>query len=381
MMKIGILTYQQSHFTYVQKHNYGAILQAYALKETIKTIDNVAEVEVIDYKPIADFNIKYNRYFYRLKDSKSLLIKIKTFFLLLFLFPKTYLRRKGFRRFIISNLNLSKKKYSKIESDYEYDAYVFGSDQIWNKGILGEFDPILFGDFLVKEHAKKISYAASSSVRNIEEEDAAFFREKLSKLNSISVREKSFETLLQPLTNKKITTVLDPTMLANPKLWHNIAKKPNIKSKYVLAYLLVADSPQIEKAAAKIAKCIDAEVVFITFNNKWKNNKNVIQTATPEEFLGWFKHAEYILTNSFHGTSFSIVFNRPFFSFLYNNQRDERVLNILSTLQITDRAVLTSDEAINKFNASMNWGEIETRLNIEREKSLNFLTNALNGLN
>lgn len=377
-MKIGILTFQQSHFGYVQKHNYGAVIQAYALKEAIKTIDGVELVEVIDYKPAIDNDIKYKRYFYRVRDAKSFTLKIKTFILLILLFPKTYARRRGFKKFFKSKMDLSGKKYGPIIFDDNYDAYIFGSDQIWNKGILGGFDSTFFGDFKTKSNTRKISYAASGAIRELDNTDKLFFKDKLSNLNSISVREETFEALLQPLYFKKIQTVLDPTLLADKIILTKIARKPKIKQKYILLYLLGGIDKTILETAKTIAKLNNTKLITISFlSDNWKPQANLIQNASPQELLGWFLNSEYILTNSFHGTAFSVVFNKDFLSFLSGSPRDERILNLLEKLQIKSRGILTFDEALEQTKEIINWGNVNILLDTEREKSFNFIKNAL----
>ncbi|MDD3685587.1 MAG: polysaccharide pyruvyl transferase family protein [Bacteroidales bacterium] len=377
-MKIGILTYHQAHFKLVQKHNYGAILQAYALKETLKELCGNAEVEVINYIPSIDNDKKYRRYLYRAVKANSFVLKVKTAIFLLFQFPKTYKRQHKIRKFIGKHLDLSPNTYQEFQENFDYDVFILGSDQIWNKGILGYYDNVLWGDFTTNKDAKIISYAASGAVRVLEKEDFTYIESNLNKMHAISVREMSFKNLLQPLTYKPISTTLDPTLLANPDIFNKIAKQPKIEGKYVLIYLLSDSNSDIRIVAEQIAKEVKAEIHIITFlNDKWISKKNIHETCSPEEFLGLFKHAEFVITNSFHGTAFSLIFQKEFLSFLSNQPKDERILSLLSKLELGHKAIAQKDNALFNWRIKTNWDSVLQRLNIEKQHSTTFLTDSI----
>jgi hypothetical protein len=377
-MKIGILTYHQAHFRFVQKHNYGAILQAYALKETLRELIKDSDVEVINYIPAIDNDKRYKKYFLRSKIPNSLLLKFKTALFLALQFPKTFKRQRKVKHFISSHLNLSLKVYQEFKENYDYDIFVLGSDQIWNKGILGYFDPVLWGDFKTKDNAKIISYAPSGGIKEFQDKDRVYIKNKLNKLNNISVREESFKLLLQPLSEQDIFITLDPTLLANPNIFTRIAKPPKTNTKYVLIYLLSDNNGDIINLAKHIAKTLNLEIHTITFlDNKWRSHKNIHETCSPQEFLGFFMHAEYVLTNSFHGTAFSLVFQKEFLSFLSNQPKDERIINILTKLDLKHKAVINMEQANNNWKLKTNWSLVTELLSNERKHSKKFLKNAI----
>lgn len=281
--------------------------------------------------------------------------------------------------FVRYHLELSSKRYGTFVSNYDYDTFVLGSDQIWNKGILGSYDSVLWGDFEINKNARIISYAASGAVRELKEDDLIYIQSKLKRMHSISVREESFKNLLQPLTTKKILTTLDPTLLANPEIFYKITIKPKIKKKYVLVYSLSGGiSKDIKLVSEYIAKKIGAEIHIITYlSDKWQPSKNIHETCSPQEFLGFFANAEYVLTNSFHGTAFSLIFKKQFLSFLSDQPKDERVLNILSKLELNNKAVYNSAQAIENWALKIKWDDVYTKLEKERASSLKYLQNSL----
>jgi hypothetical protein len=362
----------------VQKHNYGAILQAYALKETLKRLCGNAKVEVINYIPAIDNEKKYRHYFYRALKANSILLKVKTALFLLLQFPKTYKRQYKVRSFINKHLEMSPNTYQLFKENYDYDVFILGSDQIWNKGILGYYDNVLWGDFTKNQDAKIISYAASGAVRILEKEDLTYIESNLNKMHAISVREMSFKNLLQPLTYKTITTTLDPTLLANPEIFNSIAKKPRIQGKYVLIYTLSDCASELRKVAEQIAKELKAELHTITLqNDKWLTKKSIHETCSPQEFLGLFKHAEFVLTNSFHGTAFSLIFQKEFLTFLSNQPKDERIISLLSILELDHKAILKTENALINWRVKTSWDSVLQKLNIEKQRSTTFLMDAI----
>lgn len=321
-MKIGILTFHCAH-------NYGAVLQCYALQETLKAMGH--EVEVIDYRPkflLIPYKI-WDIHRYKTNNSffKRLILECLTFY-------KRFIRYIAFNSFIKRRLNLTEEQ--SIPSSF--DIYIMGSDQIWNPVITKGFHKPYFGYFdFPKESKKYIAYAASMEVSSLDKSAEDFFTKALDNFNAISVREKVLADLLQPLTSRKIETVLDPTLLIDTAIWHAIAKQPSENCKYVLVYQVRYNINTIE-IAQNIAKQIRAKVVEVTAGVNWKYRENVYQCCSPEEFLGWIKYASCIVTTSFHGTAFSIIFNRPFYC-IKLEKGDTRSASLLQELGLKNRMI------------------------------------------
>lgn len=363
-MKIGILTFHCAH-------NYGAVLQCYALQETLKSLG--LEVKVIDYRPKF---LTYSKFinFQNIKND-TITEKLKKLIRELAILPKKNIRYFVYNRFINERLDLSEhnKDYSYISS--EYDVYIIGSDQVWNKKITNGYHNPYFANFYFPKNNKKyISYAASMESEDISK-DTDLLKMLLSNFDSISVREESLHQLLQPLSEKPINLVLDPTLIANKKIWHKLAIEPKIKKKYVLVYE-VRTNPHTIQFANYIAKQLNAEVVRLFAWVDRFNNKNEYKCESPEKFLGWFKNAECIVTTSFHGTAFSIIFEKPFYTMKLENEGNSRSFSLLNKLGITDR-IISWESSIDLDFTMINYDKINSKLSDFKQESINFLKDSI----
>lgn len=326
-MKIGILTFHCAH-------NYGAVLQCYALQEYLSNAGH--EVKVINYRPeylLCPYRIINRSGF----NSINPLRIVKSFIRELLIAPIRYARHDNFNKFIINRLKLTPSvTHNEIPSDF--DVYIVGSDQIWNPNITQGFDNVYFCDFPFKKgHRIYLSYAASMESKRLSENDSSFLKKALLNFNTISVREDELKELLQPLTTKLITRVLDPTLLLTRDVWENITPANPIKEKYVLTYQ-VREQTETEAIAQHIAGQLGAKVInLVAWVNIYKKNK--YQTASPELFLALIKNAECVVTTSFHGTAFSIIYNKPFYTIKLNDGKDSRVDSILNALKLYNRFI------------------------------------------
>lgn len=360
-MKIGILTFHCAH-------NYGAVLQCYALQETLKSLGH--EVEVIDYRPKF---LTYPKYinFSNIKNG-SIASKVRKLIREVTILPKKNIRYYVYDKFINQRLELSEhsKDYSYISS--EYDVYIIGSDQVWNKKITNGYHNPYFAIFsFPKKNKKYISYAASMESEDITK-DTDILKKLLANFDSISVREESLQQLLQPLSEKPINLVLDPTLIANKIIWHKLAIEPKIKKKYVLVYE-VRTSPHTIQFANHIAQQLNAEVIRLFAWVDRFNNKNEYKCESPEKFLGWFKNAECIVTTSFHGTAFSIIFEKPFYTMKLENEGNSRSYSLLNRLCIADRII--SWESFTDLNfTNINYSRINSKLSDFKQESIKYIT-------
>jgi len=218
-MRVGILTFHRSH-------NYGAVLQCYALKSVLTRMGHYACV--IDYYP------KYAKEKYKIIKFNF----FRGFLVLVLTLTRKIIRHYRFNRFI-------KQRLSPVNT--ECDVYVIGSDQVWNTKLTNGFDRVFWGGF----DGRKISYAASMEKTILTEPERKMIRMYLKNFDRISVRENSVVQLLSPLTNKKIYHVLDPVLLYGNGC-EEIAVKPNSK-RYVLVYT-IRSSPSVMKIAKDIAR-------------------------------------------------------------------------------------------------------------------------------
>ncbi|MGG0276182.1 polysaccharide pyruvyl transferase family protein [Bacillus rhizoplanae] len=362
MKKAEIITY---HFV----PNYGAVLQVYALQRVLcQYVDNV---EILDYRP------KTITSTYAPINTSTIKSLISTLFSL----PSYLTKRNKFRSFEKEYLNLSKNQYEVSDDIVGLDAdYVFlGSDQIWNFEITDGFDPVYFGEIKGSKASRVISYAASLGKGVLSQIEMATFEESLKSIDSISVREREAANLLAHSTDKNIEVVLDPTLLLNKEEWNEIPADKNY-GEYVLLYTL-ADYKETREMADKIAKYKGIKVVEIS--GKRRNIKNnyshkVLYNAGPLEFLSLIKNAEFVVTDSFHGTAFSVNFNKQFVT-IPHKTRGGRMLGLLQKLNLEHRLTDVFDETL--CIEKIDFGQATTLLESERNASIKFIEKSLRGDN
>lgn len=373
MKRIGIITI-------IKANNYGAELQAYALQKKINLMGYNAEI--IDYlfyknpkfkktkasRPVFKFTLKkrFKEYAY---------VKIQKLKNLLFL---NTVKRKEERFFLFHKNNTQfSATYDTIDllykSDIKYDIYVSGSDQIWNPNLYSSLEPY-FLTFAPKG-AKKISYASSFGISHLPNQYIEKYKRWLEGYKAISVRENTGVKIIEQL-GLKSEWVLDPTLLLTKGEWTKIEKPVNVPDKYILIYELI-DSPYLKHLASDISKRYGHKVVKIckdAYKPKDKNDFINISDAGPAEFIYLFNHANFIITNSFHGSAFSINFNKSFYVIIPKNKdNNSRQKSILELFGLNDRIIYEGQD-INDINIDkINFDEINKELDTQRKLSLNFL--------
>lgn len=197
-----------------------------------------------------------------------------------------------------------------------------GSDQVWNPAASSTIEPY-FLTFAPKDAKKSLMHPVSEFLKlkiNLKRNTKLF----LNNINTISVREDSGIKLVKQLTGKDATQVADPTLLLSKQEWTNYMKLyPNMPPRYILIYQL-SDSDAIVNLACRISSERNIPIFRIckrAFNVRKDRGINNILDAGPSEFLSLFYNAEYIITNSFHGTAFSVNFNKPFFTVVSSTKR------------------------------------------------------------
>jgi hypothetical protein len=317
-MKIGILTFHRAQ-------NYGAVLQCFALQEHLRLLGH--DVVIIDYrqpfieKTYLPFSLE------RCKNTNPLKF-IYSIFNELYSAHYRIKRKNIFRKFNSDFLRISNKvsnNYRNIPT--EYDLYIHGSDQIWNPKLLGGYDNVFMGGYNATS-GKKITYAASFELKPLDKEGISVFSKHMNMFDGISLREKLLIDIVSPFVNKKIYNVLDPTLLVAPDIWDKLTISPPEK-KYVLIYQ-VGISPVTNQLANKIAKQIGG--IIINLNSPKK-------IYSVNQFVGYFKYASFVVATSFHATTFSIIFKKPFYTVASGTSSDVRYISLLSSLGLEDRIV------------------------------------------
>ncbi len=321
-MKIGLLTFHCSQ-------NYGASLQGYALQEVLKELGH--DVKTIDYRP--DFLVYplYPRYLILTKNILKLVEHI------IWATISGLKRRKAFNRFLSKYYDLA-PKVAETEITKDFDAIVIGSDQIWNTKIT-QGDTKYFADFgYPKGSQKYIAYAASMEATKLSEEKERICKRCIPYFDAIGVRERNLIELIKPYSQVDIEHVADPVLLSSPDRWHKMAVKPQ-KDNYVLLYQVRYDK-RAREFAKKTAKVYGAELVEISSTPKVeKEDDYIIHDATPEEFVGWIKYANCVVTSSYHGLIFSLVFEKDFYSLHLGDGADSRSSLLLDEVELKNRNI------------------------------------------
>lgn len=323
-MKIGILTYHRAH-------NYGAVLQCYALKQYLQILGHTTIV--VDYKPSYFHYGLFVWYKWTSLNPIKMIRKIMTQF---HIFKTSQKRYAAFNEFIE---NFISPKYVNLNKDQnEFDTFILGSDQIWRKN-QDSFDPVYWGDFKAAKHAILISYAASMGRASLCVAEQQQVSKWLKRFSSILVREDSLKALLIPLTEKNVEVVVDPTLLLPTQEWNRIAIKPKYNRPYVLIYQVI-ENPATLAIAKEAAKRIDADIIEIASKvANVQSDHQIIFDASPREFIGWFSEASMVVTTSFHGTAFSLIYQKPFVSIKQNLPSDLRISSILYSFDLSERFV------------------------------------------
>lgn len=332
MKKIGIVT------LYYKNHNYGGLLQAYALSTYLN--DCGYKSEQLSW----DFNHGFDPYGFQTIKNKSLKSKIKlSIYNVLYLFNKRnkQKRAKAFEEFE-SIVPHSKTVYTEdniSESVKDYDAFIVGSDQVWN---MDWYHPEHFLDF-VPEEIPKISYASSMPNTNLTEEQREIVKNSLSRFQGISVREQDCAKTLSSKTGQNIEWTLDPTLLLDRSQWERIAKPYDIKGKYIFCFFIGANSNmrEIAKEFSKKTKLPIVSFPHLSYTNisDFTFGDVRIFDAGPDSFISIIKNAEYVITDSFHATVFSNIFKTKYFVFSRkgSGKMDSRVTSLLDMFNSSER--------------------------------------------
>jgi hypothetical protein len=378
-MKIGILTQPL-------QNNYGGLLQAYALQTILKRMGHdvwtinrqfknpsilVKVVSVV--KPIV---IKY--LFHNPVDIKAR--------------PTTLEKQviaKNTDRFIKENIrmteNINTIKKLSILNKYQFDAYVVGSDQVWRPG----YSPCLtnyFLDFLKNENTtKRVAFAASFGVDNWEYNN--YLTRKCKKLalkfNTISVREESAVQLCKENFDVDATLVLDPTLMLDKEDYIALIEKDKMPKKEKTLMVYILDQTPEKLAITEIIKRklnleINSVMPKMSFSKEARNNINECVYPPVSEWLNGFKDAKFVVTDSFHGTAFSIIFNIPFIVIGNNSRGLTRFSSLLKIFGLENRMISKVSELSDKsLYTQLNFEKLNKIRDENKKISYNILEKAL----
>ena len=363
--------------TWFHYENYGTALQAFALQEFLSKKEK--DVEVINYIP--QYNIENVRKKVNIKNICIFLLNKKKKLYNLIINSK-YANKKNkrterFIKFTNQKIRLTKTKYTRNninELNEKYENFIVGSDQIWNPN---NIDYTYYLDFTEKN---KIAYAPSFGVNKLNDYQKKLIKSKIEKFNYISVRENAGKYIIKDLIDVDVPVLLDPTMLLSKEEWEDIVTYKK-DEKYILCYFL-GNNNFYWKYVKKLQKNTGLKIRIIPIQaESYLKKGEILPDAGPIEFVNLIANAEIICTDSFHGTVFSIIFEKNFSVLKRFNDNDERsqnsrIYNLLKLLKKEKNIVETNNK---EFNYKVhNYKVIKNILNKKRTESIEFLDKSIN---
>ena len=351
MKKVAVLTLH-----YIR--NYGSVLQTYATQYMFEKMG--FDVKIVDY-------VRSNARAETVTKGRSTLKKT------------TYAGLKAIEDYFRARVCIDfLERYVRLTKQYENyqelvveppqaDIYITGSDQTWNSEYNGGVLPAYYLDF-APEGCKRIGYSVSIGMDSIPDEEKAQIKAYVDEYSAISVRERHAKTMLEELGYPHVEHVLDPTLVLNRDDWKPLIAKRTISSKYILIYKL-NKNPVLEAYARMLAKKTGCKIVRITYwlSNLFHGGKGVF---CPEvgEFLSLIDNAEYVLTDSFHCTAFSLNFHKKFFVF-YPGKYSSRLQSILELTGTKHRVV----KGIADHPEEINYAYVDEVMLCERKRIAKFI--------
>ena len=352
-MRVATLTFQSAL-------NYGAVLQAYALREAIRGLGH--ECDVLNYKcPVIENSYRYFPAPLTPKGFASGIVN----------YSVKHRRKTVFRNFAQNRLRLGDPlgPLDIAGAACGYDAFVVGSDQVWNPRLTGG-DTAYYLNFA--EGRKRISYAASAG-NGI---DDLLCNENLvaaiGQLDHVGVREFDLANRLAPKVGKDVSTVIDPVFLIGRDKWLEMADARESGMPYVFAYGL--HEPSVYTTAESVASKHGLRCVYVPLGRKTRCSGTEVASPSVEEFLGLIANAFAVVTDSFHVASFSLIFERPLLVQLKTQHvgMNSRLTTLLDSAGVAGQAILPQDDIPN-----FDYDDVAVRLAQHRNDSMKWLEESL----
>lgn len=370
---------QTATITFHASHNYGSMLQAYALQQTLFRLG--VENDIINLRLPSQRAMYPHPSEHGAKGVKSRIKRV----LLNCTIPKyekqIEQKYRLFEDFLQDKLKLTSEIQSReeIKNLKKYDFYITGSDQCWNTDC-HDFDWSYYLDFT--DSPNKIAYAASLGP-NSSNKKTRTMAKKIKEFKAISVREKDTANVIETLTGNVPVILPDPTLLLECNEWMSlVGNEPIFKGQYIFMYMpyFLPDTYEIASGLSKELKIplviSNISTGIIDIIHSLKNTTYLLNTG-PIEFLNLIANAESVISGSFHALVFSILFHTPFWA--VNGDKDNRMKQLLDTYGFSDRTIHLCDAKEKyKVNNNINFFQFETAINNERTKAINFLRTNLN---
>ena len=360
-MKIGILTVPFNN-------NYGGFLQAFALKRVLESMGH--KVMIINrrrnrIRTLRSILGDLLRGLHILENKQKKLSKYTNQFQKKYLHPYT------------------KKYYSSQElkkcTKYKFDAVIVGSDQVWRYRYFTDWVDDFFCNFLEGTDIPHFSYAASMGTdeKEYSNNKIEICSKLLKGFRAISVREESSVKLLKDYFGvENAQVVLDPTLLLDKQIYVDLFKEKYAKPErpYIFTYIL-DDSEEIKQSIEDFSHKMNMPIINIKAETGNISEIDVIEPV--EKWLSAIYYADYVITDSFHGTVFSLIFNKQFVVYGNVQRGMSRMQDLLGRVELTDRLLTSDDTAGENLHTKINWDSVNNRMSLYKDSSMTFLKNAL----
>ena len=373
-------------------HDYGGMLQAFATQRFLEK--QGIESDAINFDNVKG-DISRRKWKYFLSNIMDIsIVKEKSRLIEKKIRQKTNARLKAqmaerdnaFDKFCTSHFKVSRPFDSWDDmakaSQKEYDAVIVGSDQLWlPSNVMADYYTLNW----VPEKVKKIAYATSFGIGNIPQKYKEMYRQYLTRIDYLSARETSGQEIISELTDRSVPLVNDPALLLDAKGWDEVIKdKPIINDKYIFCYFM-GDNPEQRDFVKRLAKEKGLKIVALLHLDQFIETDEHYADYTPwdispDDFVNLVKYAEYVCTDSFHGTVFSIIYSRNFFTFKRFNKKaslstNTRITSLLTRIGLMDRLVENLDKRPDNIN---DWRKIQECVSDFRNASGCWLIESIN---
>ncbi len=362
--RIGIITLHRNT-------NYGANLQAYACCQFL--LSQGYDVQVIDYLPRKyDYESSLGRWLresWKNDKNRSLLHKIKLLISLLVSIAWKHRRVKSFNSFRRHNIRLS--SYCSSAKDIAalgIDTVICGSDQIWNPVITGGINPVYFG--AISGVTTRISYAASMGKACFDE--GLEHHALIADIDYCSVREEETKEYAEKISGRSVSCVCDPVFLLDKTVYESMSGKRPVIGKYLLLYSIVPNDTML-KIAREYATEHNLKLIEICAGKQRNSTHRQITELGPAGFLNYFYHADAIITNSFHGTAFSIILEKHFYA-VNNRGGGSRIFNLLEKAGLQNRMIESIDDI---YSCCIDYAAVRKKMASYISGSKDFLLSAV----
>lgn len=369
MVRIGTITFHGAY-------NFGSMLQTYALQEYVtrlfKDSNRECSYNVINFR--TDFQKSFYSLYHSVRNPKNIIKNMVAF-----KYRKDLsLKAAKFESFLNDYIKLTDEYNSltELKEAPVFDYYISGSDQIWNVRAK-DFSDAYYLSF-APDDSKKISYATSLGPLMIDwsQYDSSKYSKFIERYGYISVRETKSVDNISHLTDRECHVYVDPTMLLKVDEWRKIQSQANYNNgQYILLYCLEPSKEQLNIAAA-ISKKLNLPILITKYNNKNDMFNSFVKKydCGPCDFLSYIDNAALVLSSSFHGTVFSMIYNKPFY--VFNGMKDNRISSILVKSGLVERSI-EKKEDIKKVNLSQpDFNAVNNIINTEINRSKEYLMKA-----